>query len=1075
MKSKKGVRGAVSVFLVMILVPCIVVSSVFVDLGRVHMSKSMATSASDLALNSLMTNYDADLSEWYGMAASCQSIEEFYEISAQFFLRTLSSQGLSDDEIILLSDYYANATNDDTIYDLLQIECQTAPSDMISAVSGANLSNATLIKDQTVEFMKYRAPIELTLGIIDRLKSDTTVNAALNSDANKELVDDKTEYYEAEGELLAAAFNSYIAIYDYYKEATMNGLTNDKLSGYVDKLTEYRNVYLEIHKLYVSNLSNTSGLSRYSRVTLNLDKYNSTYTKTHGDVYSRKETKDNVTHYYIDGEDITDLLDALETEIGDFNTAKANFENAASSLMGKLPGTGANQSNTIQWWVQMNKAVNSSNGHTTKVKNAGQDMLKAYSKVLAIKDCELGNEIPTDWETRFNELTGQVEDLQAKYLKAGITDSNDSYLKAVKKLEEISNANYGKISSGNLYVTVDGQSMTLDNALVHIKGQLSSMRSELKNYVDLLNIAIDGNEDDEDVPENDRVKSLDALLSLANTYDIKLGNWSSTANSSTTQMGEDDREEIAGISQVCEALDEESVRELKTRLTRIRSQINAVISGIDSMSYGSTKVKSLNAFSTFKTAAQTKVSSSSIGLTNQELTNYSTTTFGQLFTPTSTPVMTFSHTNDSSYNPTISPTSGEVDTPELFKYFHSKFGGLSKQDVNEKQDELDGGESEATNKANEAKEKGRYHGGGSDITKDFSGSETFNLADGAISGIVDLIDSLINLDVSNIRDDLYVTTYIMNMFSYATYENEGLYSLVEKKTELTLGSYPTEYQKVMGTASTDEGTWLSESYKDYYNKSLTNKLINKGNNAAYCAEVEYILYGGRDGKGNDDNVKAVYNNIYGIRYALNLVSGFANFWSGTDNTSLTISGIANGIWLATGGIIPEALTKVVLIPILTVFETSNDLDRLEAGFPVELYKTTHNEWWVKVPDGKTGTSSVGGLTNIFKSGLTGSIKNTGNGIYYSDYLTLFVYLGLKSGSAEDMYQRMAEVIQANIRKLSGDNTYSMKKAQVYFKLEATIRVKPLMITLPIFNDYDNNMDTKTDWCTYKISTVRGYS
>ena len=101
--------------------------------------------------------------------------------------------------------------------------------------------------------------------------------------------------------------------------------------------------------------------------------------------------------------------------------------------------------------------------------------------------------------------------------------------------------------------------------------------------------------------------------------------------------------------------------------------------------------------------------------------------------------------------------------------------------------------------------------------------------------------------------------------------------------------------------------------------------------------------------------------------------------------------------------------------------------------------------------------------------------NQDKGIFYSDYLMVFVYLGLKSSCAEDMYQRMAEVIQANIVKLSGDKTYSMKKARVYFKLEATVRVKPLMITLPIFNDYDNNMDQKTDWCTYKVTTVRGYS
>jgi len=1074
LKSKKGVRGAVSVFLVMILVPCIVVSSVFVDLGRVHMSKSMATSASDLALNSLMTNYDADLSEWYGMAASCQSIEEFYEISAQFFLRTLSSQGLSDDEIILLSDYYANATNDDTIYDLLQIECQTAPSDMISAVSGANLSNATLIKDQTVEFMKYRAPIELTLGIIDRLKSDSSVGAALDSDENKQLVDDKSAYYKAEGELLAAAFNSYVAIYDYYKEASMNGLTNDKLTNYVNKLTEYRNVYLEIHKLYVSNLSNTSGLSRYSRVTINLDKYNSTYTKTHGDIYSRKVTEDDVTHYYIDGDDITDLLDALETEIGDFNTAKSNFESAASSLMGKLPGSGANQSNTIQWWVQMNKAVNSSNGHTTKVKNAGLEMLKAYSKVLAIKDCELGNDIPADWETRFNDLTGQVEDLQAKYLKSGITDSNDDYLKAVKKLEEISNANYGKISAANLYVTVDGQSMNIESALSHIKTQLAAMRSELREYVKLLDIAIDGNEDDEDVPENDKVKSLDALLTLANTYDIKLGNWSTTADNTDTTMADENKQEIADIQQVCQELDEDAVRELKTRLTNIRSQVNAVISGIDSMSYGGTKLKELSTYNAFKTGAQTKVSSSSIGLTNQELTNYANTTFGQLFAPNSNPVMTLSHTNDSKYNPLIDPITKNVDTPELFVYLQEQFGGLSKQDVNEKKDELSGGESKAEEKAKEAKDKGRYHGGGTDITKDFSGTETFNIADGAFSGILDLFDSLINLDISNIRDDLYVTSYIMNMFSYATYEEEGLYHLVEDKTSLYLlssGHIPAEYSNYMGNADT-AGTWLSSDYKDFYNKSLTNKLINKTNNAAYGAEIEYILYGGRDGKGNADNVKAVYNNIYGIRYALNLVSGFANFWTynTTDNTTaIAIDSIAYAIWGATGGIVPQPLTKVILTPILTAFETAKDLDRLEAGFPVELYKTTYKNWWLKVPNLK----SVGDFTNSLSGSFSG--PNTDEGIFYSDYLMVFVYLGLKGNCAEDMYQRMAEVIQANIRKLSGDNTYSMKKAQVYFKLEATIRVKPLMITLPIFNDYDNNMDTKTDWCTYKISTVRGYS
>ena len=59
----KRERGAVSVFLVIILVPCMLVASIFVDVGRVYLSKSMAESAADMALNSLMTHYDADLND----------------------------------------------------------------------------------------------------------------------------------------------------------------------------------------------------------------------------------------------------------------------------------------------------------------------------------------------------------------------------------------------------------------------------------------------------------------------------------------------------------------------------------------------------------------------------------------------------------------------------------------------------------------------------------------------------------------------------------------------------------------------------------------------------------------------------------------------------------------------------------------------------------------------------------------------------------------------------------------------------------------------------------------------------
>ena len=68
-------RGAISVFLVLILVPCIVVVCLFGDISRVELSKAEASSAGDLALYSLMSHYDEELKEYYGLVASCQNIE----------------------------------------------------------------------------------------------------------------------------------------------------------------------------------------------------------------------------------------------------------------------------------------------------------------------------------------------------------------------------------------------------------------------------------------------------------------------------------------------------------------------------------------------------------------------------------------------------------------------------------------------------------------------------------------------------------------------------------------------------------------------------------------------------------------------------------------------------------------------------------------------------------------------------------------------------------------------------------------------------------------------------------------
>ena len=66
--------GAISLFLAIILVPMLILASVFVDTSRLKLAEAMSASAGDLALNAGLTDYDTVLKEVYGLFATSQDI-----------------------------------------------------------------------------------------------------------------------------------------------------------------------------------------------------------------------------------------------------------------------------------------------------------------------------------------------------------------------------------------------------------------------------------------------------------------------------------------------------------------------------------------------------------------------------------------------------------------------------------------------------------------------------------------------------------------------------------------------------------------------------------------------------------------------------------------------------------------------------------------------------------------------------------------------------------------------------------------------------------------------------------------
>lgn len=1065
-------KGAVSVFLVIILVPCLLVSSIFVDIGRVHLSKNVAEASGDLALNTLMTYYDADLSEWYGMVASCQDIDSFYKVSAQYFLRMLNSQNLTEEEIFLLSDSFASMLGDDSIYDLLQMDCETDEGSIVKAVDGADLTNASIIKTQVVEFMKYRGPILLVEGLIDKLKRpENSTEELADHSKNEELVEDKKEYYEAEGELLQKAFQSYLAIRKYTDE----GVTNEWLQQELDQLKLQREQYREIHRLMISNLFNTSGLSRFSRPIPDLTGIS--YDKE--DVASLILEQPAATvepdgtvisegiHYYINGQKLSNQIDMVENAIVKFQEAINNVVTAGEAIP-----YGAD-TNDIQYWVRLHQNLNQWGGPLSKIGPLGYSMVNDCAKLSAMAECEEGTGLWEGWKNEVSQLEIKVSSLKSKYLTAGVAAGTDPYLKIVQRFENISNANIDNINPDRVRIS---NGKTVSGALSDIAARQAQTREKLRRYLDLLDTAING-----DVGA--KVPGMDELRRLVSQYGTSLETWKTTAESVGTAMGEEDMKIFDGscenpndeLSEACMGIAQmkgEAIDELKSRLQKIRAQIQRVYDALESMKYGNAHLYNIAGYNTLRYRASGVVQNSGIGLTNTELNHYADNTFQSLFVPYSASEGALASLyTEIYYNAMLNPNTRREAVPELYQYFHEQFKDVDPSDVENVSNGLDDLKEMQKQREDEAKSQ-QAEPLSQSITPSFSPGNTSFGVSKLLTGIAGLTGNLINGDFAAIRDNLYVGAYMMEMFSYDTYETEGKYGLVEDKSSLTLFNYSGKYNAVMGAADR-EGTWLSQLPTDTYNKSMTNNMISLASHAAYRCEIEYILYGKSN---NTDNVRKAYANIYTIRFALNLVSSFQHFWGMKNPTGQAINTMAQALSAATMGIVPAALIKAVMLTLLTVCESGIDLKRLQAGFPVEIYKA-EGDWVLSIHTSGSGGSTAGTFQS-FKSqvGGSGNAENRQKGIQYSDYLMLFVLMGLNDSKiSAPMCQRMAEVIQANMRKITSDGEYAMGKAKVYFQLEAQIRTDPLLIPLPIFNGYNQGMGESKGWRTFKVKAIRGYS
>ena len=141
-------KGGISIFLIIIVMSTVIFGGVFVDLTRVLVAKNRVRTATESAVRSTLADYsDKLVSEWglFGLNSNDT------DINANFKKYLESNLDVSNKE------NKANLIN----YEIINT----------SVTSNKNLGNPDVFQKKINEYSKYRAPVNLCLGVIDKFKA----------------------------------------------------------------------------------------------------------------------------------------------------------------------------------------------------------------------------------------------------------------------------------------------------------------------------------------------------------------------------------------------------------------------------------------------------------------------------------------------------------------------------------------------------------------------------------------------------------------------------------------------------------------------------------------------------------------------------------------------------------------------------------------------------------------------------------------------------------------------------------------------------------------------------------------
>ncbi|MBQ7145913.1 MAG: Tad domain-containing protein [Lachnospiraceae bacterium] len=1017
MKLFQKQNGVISIFLAIVLVPMLLVSAVFVDSSRLQLAKSMAASAGDLTMNAALANYDSVLKNLYGLFATSQNMDDIMDNLKSYYKNSMIAGGVeeaaADDYVQKIINWLSNKP-ESGLDDIMKISL--SDDDIkLTGRTDASLMNPVMLKSQIVEFMKYRAPIDLASSLLEAFRSFKDV------DKQTESIKKKSDYLEQQNTLFGHLETAWKNIC-YYQYNTADELADKKVtdaSGQQHAFPEdkyFKTVFNRIETAQNSIVAGNTSLSeqmqksglltmfsaaRYSQFGFEEGRLILEYKNDSWETKRNEFNNANIRTRFSENnkasvQDILDCMNDCENKLRDIRQdeeIKKNREYFSAAFKRTDLDTAAR----IALVMYFNGGGSDENlaSFEDKIVYNGLPYTKAvsefYTSLLSLEEALEHHEDKAEettisrngnddgWKKDGSDTDQLLEVVEEQYIEKHLKDED---AKVFKDYKEITDAIL-RISNDPAAQAKRDKAYGIELELGYLLDGTTNMNALLEARLIFLDTA------------RQSLNAAEGMMGDQGSYGKALGEWEQKNKEiDETELGKNQTIEIEQFKKLIRL---EDVRELRIRIDNLYTLIKDMRDNVQKYSlnthpYYSQKQESIasnwtqgrfihmlrdgavqsgsgkdpltrliemnvQAESDYYEVAREVLNKSEYG----HLPNWEPAASPDL---TSTPMPLYDWLlgtfgiklyaeNDKRES---DGTSGKQEAKEAGKTITDKMGEDEvKKDPKESQNgstvtavkrQFPDHSSLPTVKWYEALSDGSAGGtlslNGFDISNSdpADGDSMLNNASNPETGLGSILGVIQNV-TEDMRDNFYLTDYIMRMFSYNSMEAEKTFK-ADKKT--------ISGEWWISDGSNDQGGVYkpNDKYKTIIadSVSLTRNEISPNNNYLYGKEVEYIIYG------DENSVAAAYGTIYLIRFGLNLIYAF------TDSEIQQISSAFASAVAVIPILVP--IVKLAVIIALALAESAWDIYKMSTGRPVPLWK--NSKTWVMKPSGVARTA-IGEVAN----------------------------------------------------------------------------------------------------------------